>query len=69
MTLNEAIDVVLAERPGRNYRELAAQIKARGLYLKRDGLPPEPGQINARVKAKEYRDRYRVDELGRVYPA
>jgi hypothetical protein len=70
MKLHEAIDAVLAERPGRTYRELADAIKARGLYLKAsDGLPAEAKQINARVKTARYRDRYRVDDDGRVFPA
>ena len=70
MKLHEAIDIVLAERPGRTYRELATTIKARGLYLKpSNGLPPEPGKISARVKTKQYRDFYRVDHDGRVFPA
>lgn len=70
MTLHEAINDLLAERPGRTYRELAPAIKERRLYVKlSDGLPPEPKQINARVKTERYRDLYRVDHLGRVFPA
>jgi hypothetical protein len=69
MHLDGAIDLLLAERPGRTYRELAAAIKARRLYIKpSDRLPPEPKQVNARVMNKTYRDRYHVAD-GRVFPA
>jgi hypothetical protein len=69
MKLHEAIDVALADRPGQTYRELAASIETRGLYVKpSDGRPAPPRQINARVTAKRYRDRYRVDHDGRVFP-
>ncbi|HEV2974184.1 MAG TPA: hypothetical protein VGX69_04220 [Solirubrobacteraceae bacterium] len=69
MTLDEAIDQVLDERPGRSYRDLAARIQTLGLYLKGDGLPAEPKQINARVKARHYQGKYRVDGNGLVWPA
>jgi hypothetical protein len=69
MTLNEAIDQVLSERPGRSYRDLAARIETLGLYLKGDGLPAEPKQVNARVKAEGYQSKYRVDDNVLVWPA
>jgi hypothetical protein len=69
MTLDAAIDLVVAERPGRTYRELAERIEQAGLYLKRDGLPAGSGQINARVKSARYRDRYRIDDGGLVWSA
>jgi hypothetical protein len=67
MKLQEAIDAVLADRPaGMSTRELADEIQRRGLYLKGDGQPASPGQVNARVGNKTYRDRYRKDHLGRI---
>lgn len=69
MTLDEAIDQVLSERPGRSYRALAARIERLALYLKGDGLSAEPKQINARVKAENYQSKYRVDDDGLVWPA
>jgi hypothetical protein len=58
---------VLADRPaGMSTRELADEIQRRGLYLKGDGQPASPGQVNARVGNKTYRDRYRKDHLGRI---
>lgn len=69
MTLDAAIDEVLNERPGRSYREIAARIARRKLYVKADGLPAEPKQINARVKAANYSRKYRVDDNGLVWPA
>jgi hypothetical protein len=47
-------------------RELADEIERRGLYLKGDGRPASPGQVNARIGNKTYRDRYRKDHLGRI---
>jgi hypothetical protein len=46
--------------------KLADKIQRRGLYLKGDGQPASPGQVNARVGNKTYRDRYRKDHLGRI---
>ncbi|HXB15667.1 MAG TPA: hypothetical protein VNV44_07955 [Solirubrobacteraceae bacterium] len=69
MTLDAAIDEVLNERPGRSYREIAARIARRNLYLKADGLPAEPKQINARVRAADYGSKYRVDDNSLVWPA
>jgi hypothetical protein len=67
MKLHEAIDAVLVDRPaGMSMRELADEIERRGLYLKGDGQPASPGQVNARVGNKTYRDRYRKDHLGRI---
>jgi hypothetical protein len=67
MKLHEAIDAVLADRPaGLSTRELADEIERRGLYLKGDGKPASPGQVNARVGNKTYRDHYRKDLLGRI---
>lgn len=67
MKLHEAIDAVLADRPaGMSTRELADEIERRGLYLKGDGEPASPGQVNARVSNKTYRHRYRKDHLGRI---
>jgi hypothetical protein len=66
MRLHEAIDAVLADRPGgMTAREIADEIKRRGLFLKpSDGKPPLPGQINARVGNATYRERYSKDHLG-----
>jgi hypothetical protein len=62
MKLHEAVDAVLADRPaGMTTRELADEIERRGLYLKGDGKSAPPGQVNARVGNKTYRDRYRKD--------
>jgi hypothetical protein len=47
-------------------RELADEIERRGLYLRGDGKPASPGQVNARVGNKTYRDRYRKAHLGRI---
>ncbi len=69
MTLDAAIDEVLNERPGRSYHEIATQIARRELYVKADGLPAEPKQINARVRTAKYRSKYRVDDNGLVWPA
>lgn len=67
MKLHEAIDTVLANRPaGMSARELADEIERRGLYLRGDGKPASPGQVNARVGNKTYRDRYRKAHLGRI---
>lgn len=70
MKPHEAIDAVLADRPaGMSTRELADEIERRRLYLKGDGQPASPGQVNARVgykSNKTYRDRYRKDHLGRI---
>jgi|CZKG01.1.fsa_nt_gi hypothetical protein len=54
MKLHEAIDAVLADRPaGMSARELADEIERRGLYIKGDGEPASPGQVNARVLVAE----------------
>jgi hypothetical protein len=67
MKLHEAIDAVLVDRPaGISARELADEIERRGLYLKGDCEPASPGQVNARVGNKTYRDRYRKDHLARI---
>ena|ERR1700733_5507899 len=56
MKLHEAIDAVLADRPaGMSTRELADELQRRGLYLKGDGKPVSPGQVNARVGNKTYK--------------
>jgi hypothetical protein len=70
MKLHAAIDAVLADRPaGMSARELADEIERRGLYVKGDGEPASPGQVNARVGNRTYRDRYRKDHLGRIFLA
>jgi hypothetical protein len=71
MKLHEAIDAVLAERSaGATAREIADEIKRRGLYIKpSDGKPPLPGQISARINNKTYQDRYHKDHLDRISAA
>ena len=68
MKLHEAIDAVLADKPtGMTAREIAEEIKRRGLYIKpSDDRSAPPKQISARVGNKTYRDRYRKDHLGRI---
>jgi hypothetical protein len=67
MKLHEAIDAVLANGPaGMSTRELAGEIERRGLYFKGDGKPASPGQVNARLGNRTYRDRCRKDHLGRI---
>ena len=70
MRLHEAIDAVLTDRStGMTAREVAGEIKRRGLYVKGDGKPAPTRQISARVGNKTYRDRYRRDEGGRIFIA
>jgi len=69
MTLDTAIDMILAERPGIYPREIAKAINERGLYRQKDGKPVPASQITARVGNKTYRDRYRKEDDGRIYLA
>src|SRR5207249_200970 len=52
LTLHEALQVVLEEQGNRwmTVRELADEVNARHLYVKRDGSPVDPSQIHARTK-------------------
>lgn len=68
MLLHEAIDALLAKRPGMTSHELADQINRRKLYRRGDGEQIVPGQVSARVGNKTYRDRYRKED-GRLIPA
>ena len=52
LTLHEALAHVLRERGNAwtSARELADQVNARGLYVKRDGRAVEVNQVHARIK-------------------
>jgi hypothetical protein len=66
--LHEAIDTLLAARPGMTSRELADGINRRNLYQCGDGQPIQPKQVSGRVANKTYRDSYRKED-GRISPS
>jgi hypothetical protein len=68
MTLHDAIDAVLeSTRVPTSTRDVANLINARRLYVRRsDGGPVEAKQIAARVRLPTYRDRYVIDDEGRI---
>ena len=64
-TLHEAMEVILRQHPeGLKAPELAAEVERRGMYKRRDGDPPGPHQVHARVH--NYPQLFRR-ETGRIY--
>ena len=65
MTLHEAIEIILKDnnRPMKAY-EIANEINAKGLYLRKDGREVPYNQIYARVR--NYSDIFKKDEDGYI---
>lgn len=66
-TLDQAIDEVLLANGNRpmTTSAIAGEIGRRGSFLRpRDGRPPPPSQISARIANATYRDRYERTPLG-----
>jgi hypothetical protein len=68
ITLHEAIRLVLLGRDSHTAttKEISEEIKKRSLYSRKDGGPPKPTQINARVRQKRYRDLFEFAAPGVV---